>query len=168
MPTTLEAPAPAARRGTVFIEVPRPTPRRRAESLLLYVLLGACFGIALVKAEAISWFRIQEMFRFRGAHLFAVFGSSVATAGIGLRVVRRYALRTVGGDTIALPPKTWGSGIRYAAGGALFGVGWAIAGTCPGPLYALIGAGVGPAIVPLLGALVGAYAYGWLRPRLPH
>lgn len=142
--------------------------RRAAPSFLVFVLLGTCFGIALVKSEAISWFRIQEMMRFRSAHLFAVFAAAVATNGIGIRLIRWRRLRTMGGAEIVLPPKSWGRGVRYAAGGTLFGIGWAVTGTCPGPLYALLGAGVGPAVVPLLGALAGAWAYGWLRPRLPH
>ncbi len=141
---------------------------RSAESLLVYVLLGACFGIALMKSEATSWFRIQEMMRFRSTHLFAVFASAVATAWLGIRLIKRYRPRAVTGAAIVLPPKAWGRGIRYVVGGTLFGIGWAVTGACPGPMYALLGAGVGPVVVPLLGALAGAWAYGWLRPRLPH
>ena len=132
------------------------------------MLLGACFGLALVKSEAASWFRIQEMMRFRSPHLFAVFASAVATTGLGIRLLRRHRPRTLTGAAIVLPPKAWGSGIRYVVGGTLFGVGWTITGACPGPMYALLGAGVGPIVVPMLGALAGAWSYGRLRPRLPH
>jgi uncharacterized protein len=163
MPILLEPPSPVARHAA------KPAARRRStESLLVYLLLGTCFGIALMKSEATSWFRIQEMMRFRSPHLFAVFASAVATTWLGIRLIKWYRPRTVTGAAIVLPPKVWGSGIRYVVGGTLFGAGWAVTGACPGPMYSLLGAGVGPLVIPLLGALAGAWTYGWLRPRLPH
>jgi uncharacterized membrane protein YedE/YeeE len=136
--------------------------------LLVHVALGACFGIALVKSEAASWYRIQEMFLLRGGHLPGVLVSGAAVAAVGIRLIRRFHPRAATGRSISVPAKVLGTGVRYGVGGTLFGVGWALTGTCPGPLYVLVGAGVTPALLPLLGALAGAWLYGWLRPRLPH
>ncbi|MDP9348020.1 MAG: YeeE/YedE family protein [Gemmatimonadota bacterium] len=137
--------------------------------LLVYVLLGTFFGVVLVKSEVISWFRIQEMFRFHSFHLYGIMGSAVAVAALSLALIRRLGVRTRGGEEIVVPPKAWGRfGTRYWAGGMLFGVGWALTGACPGPLFALLGAGVGVMAFVIVAALAGAWAYGALRPRLPH
>jgi uncharacterized membrane protein YedE/YeeE len=136
--------------------------------LLVYVLLGAFFGVVLVKSEVVSWFRIQEMFRFQSFHMYGVIGSAVAVAALSIWLIKRLRVKTLGGEEITIPPKQWGTGTRYWAGGTLFGLGWALTGACPGPLFALLGAGVGVILFAILSAIAGAWVYGALRPRLPH
>jgi uncharacterized protein len=136
--------------------------------VIVYFLLGCGFGAVLIEAEVISWFRIQEMFRFDAFHMYGIIGSAVAVAGLLLLVMTRLHLRTADGEPLALPPKTLGSGVRYLAGGTIFGLGWALTGACPGPLVALVGGGVPVMIVALASALAGTWVYGFLRPRLPH
>jgi uncharacterized protein len=133
-----------------------------------YFLVGAAFGAVLMEAEAISWFRIQEMFRFDAFHMYGIMGSAVAVAGLSLLIIRRLELRDGAGDPLSLPPKRLGSGVRYVAGGTIFGLGWALTGACPGPLVALVGGGVPVMFVALVSALAGTWVYGFLRPRLPH
>lgn len=140
----------------------------RARSLLVYVLLGAFFGVLLVKSEVVSWFRIQEMFRFQSFHLYGVIGSAVAVAAVSIFVIRRFNLRNVYGEPVVLEPKEYERGYSQALGGVIFGMGWALLGACPGPVYALIGNGVSVMIVALASAVAGAWVYGHLRPRLPH
>jgi uncharacterized membrane protein YedE/YeeE len=136
--------------------------------LLVYLLLGAFFGIVLVKSEVVSWFRIQEMFRFQSFHMYGVIGSAVAVAALSVWLIKKLRLKTLGGEEIDIPPKQWGTGTRYWAGGTLFGFGWALTGACPGPLFALLGAGVGVILLAIVSAVAGAWVYGALRPRLPH
>ena len=136
--------------------------------LTSYLLLGVAFGIVLSKSEVISWFRVQEMFRFQAFHMYGVMATAVFTAWLGLQTIRRLELRTVDGKAISVPPKTLGRGTRYWAGGLIFGIGWAIAGACPGPLFAMIGNGAVVMSVSLASALAGTWAYGVLRSRLPH
>ena len=133
-----------------------------------YFLIGALFGIVLLESEVISWFRIQEMFRFESFHMYGIIGSAVIVAAVSLEVIKRLELRDVTDSPIALPPKTLGSGVRYIVGGTLFGIGWALTGACPGPLVALVGAGVPVMLVAVASALAGTWTYGYLRPRLPH
>ena len=133
-----------------------------------YVAIGFAFGLVLMKSEAISWFRIQEMFRFQSFHMFGILGCAVVTAGISLRLLQRAGVRSVDGQPICLEPKTMGSGARYAIGGTCFGLGWAIIGACPGPLFTLLGAGIGVMGVAILAALAGTWTYAMLRDRLPH
>ena len=136
--------------------------------LLPYFLVGLGFGAVLVEAEVISWFRIQEMFRFDAFHMYGIIGSAVATAALSLAVIARLDLRGQDGTPLCLPPKVVGHGIRYVAGGTMFGLGWALTGACPGPLVALVGAGAPVMTVAILSALAGTWTYGRLRPRLPH
>jgi len=136
--------------------------------LLPYFLLGGAFGIVIVEAEVISWFRIQEMFRFDAFHMYGIMGAAVITAAISILTIRRLGLRGPDGKPLGLPPKTLGTGVRYLAGGAMFGLGWALTGACPGPLVALVGAGTPVMLVAILSALGGTWTYGRLRPRLPH
>ena len=136
--------------------------------LWVYLLVGIVFGVVLTKGEAISWFRIQEMFRFQGFHMFGIFATALPTAMIGVQLLKRRWRRTLGGAAIVVPPKHLGSGMRYAVGGAIFGLGWALTGACPGPLFALLGSGVTTMAVAIAGAMLGTWTYGRLRHRLPH
>jgi hypothetical protein len=136
--------------------------------LLVYLLLGIAFGIVLTRSEVLSWFRIQEMFRFQSFRMYGIIGSAIATAALSIALIKKSALKSASGEAIAIPKKELGSGARYAIGGTIFGLGWAFAGACPGPLFALIGNGVSVMIVAVLSALLGTWTYGLLRPRLPH
>lgn len=140
------------------------TPR----SLLVYGLLGLLFGFVLVRSEVVSWFRVQEMFRFDSFHMYGIIGSAIVVAAISLQVIKRFGVRTVRGEAIAVAPKEWGRGTRYWAGGILFGLGWALLGACPAPVFALFGGGISVMAVALLSALAGTWLYGALRPNLPH
>ncbi|WP_215237292.1 YeeE/YedE family protein [Dyadobacter helix] len=131
-----------------------------------YLFVGILFGIVFVKAEIISWFRIQEMFRFQSFHMYGVIGSAVAVGLISIQLIKRFGIKTTRGETISIPDKTFDKGQIY--GGLLFGIGWAITGACPGPLFAQIGSGFLAVIVTLLSAIAGTWTYGLLRSRLPH
>lgn len=141
---------------------------RRSVILLVYLLIGIAFGVVLTRSEVVSWFRIQEMFRFQSFRMYGIIGSAVATAAASVALIKRVKLKAISGEIIAIPRKELGSGMRYAAGGTIFGIGWALTGACPGPLFALIGNGVSVMIAAVLSALAGTWVYGWLRPRLPH
>ena len=136
------------------------TPVQRERPLGVYLAMGVLFGIVLTKGELVSWFRIEEALRFKGPYLYEVFASALAVAAPGFALLKR--------RRIALPPKALGRGVRYVAGGAVFGLGWGTVGACPGPLFALIGAGVGVLAATVVAALAGTWTYGYLRPRLPH
>ena len=136
--------------------------------MISYFLIGCAFGAVLLESEVISWFRIQEMFRFESFHMYGIIASAILVAGVSLEVIKRLRLRSRDGELLALRPKKLGAGIRYVVGGSIFGVGWALTGACPGPLVALVGAGVPVMIVAILSALAGTWTYGYLRPRLPH
>lgn len=136
--------------------------------MIRYFALGGLFGIVLIKSEAVSWFRIQEMFRFQSFQMYGVIVSAVIIAALSIALLRRAGVPTLAGEAIAIPTKQLGKGYRYWIGGSMFGVGWALTGACPGPLFALTGAGVSVYLVAALSALVGTWAYGYLRPQLPH
>lgn len=133
-----------------------------------YFLLGGLFGIILVKAEVVSWFRVQEMFRFQAFHMYGVMGTAVAVAALSIALLRWSGARTMAGEPIVIPPRELGRGHRYWIGGAIFGVGWALTGACPGPLFALLGSGIAAYAAAIVSALVGTWVYGWVRPSLPH
>ena len=133
---------------------------------LKYLLVGIGFGIVFVKAEIISWFRIQEMFRFQSFHMYGVIGSAVVVGVISVWLIRRFNVKTIYGETIEFHPKTFNKG--QIIGGLLFGFGWAITGACPGPLFALIGNGAVAVIAVLLSAIAGTWVYGYFREKLPH
>ena len=139
-----------------------------ARTLAVYMIIGTLFGILFTKAEVISWFRIQEMFRFQSFHMYGIIGSAVAVAATSVWLIKRFGVRTISGEPIVIPPKDLGRGTRYWLGGTIFGLGWALTGACPGPLFALIGAGNGVVVVVLASAIAGTWLYGYLRPRLPH
>jgi uncharacterized membrane protein YedE/YeeE len=133
---------------------------------LRYLLLGTGFGFVLTKAEAISWFRIQEMFRFQSFHMYGMIMSAILVGIVSIQLIKRFKVRTLSGDPISIEPKVfqWGQVI----GGVIFGLGWALVGACPGPLYALAGSGVWVIAVSLAAAVAGTWVYGWLRDKLPH
>ncbi len=135
---------------------------------LAYLGIGVVFGVILVRGEAVSWYRIQEMFRFQSFHMYGVLFSAIAVAAVFLRLMKRTEVRSLEGTVVAVPPKTLGRGTRYWAGGILFGMGWAFTGACPGPLFALVGSGVGVLVVTIASAVVGTWIYGHVRPKLPH
>ena len=137
-------------------------------ALLPYFALGVAFGGVLLESEVISWFRIQEMFRFEAFHMYGIIASAIVVAGISLEILKRLQLKGSDGQKLGLPPKTVGRGIRYVIGGTLFGIGWALTGACPGPLVALVGGGVSVMLVAIASAVLGTWTYGYLRPRLPH
>lgn len=139
-----------------------------APGLRIYLFTGVLFGFVITKAEVISWFRIQEMFRFQGFHMYGIFATALPTAIIAVQTLKRRRARTFGGEPIAIEPKLLGSGVRYAVGGTIFGLGWALTGACPGPLFALLGSGIGVVGVAILGAMLGTWTYGRLRGSLPH
>ena len=140
----------------------------RRPGLIPYFALGCLFGVVLIKSEVVSWFRIQEMFRFQSFHMYGTIMAAVATAALSIAILRRIGAQTLSSETISIPPKTLGKGYRYWIGGTLFGVGWALTGACPGPLFALVGGGMSVYAVAALSALAGTWLYGYLRPRLPH
>jgi len=131
-----------------------------------YLFAGILFGILLVKAEVISWFRIQEMFRLQSFHMYGVIGSAVAVGIISVWLIKKFNIKTVRGEAIELHPKQFNKG--QIIGGLIFGFGWAVTGACPGPLFALIGNGATVVIVVLLSAVAGTWVYGLLRDKLPH
>ncbi len=131
-----------------------------------YLIVGAAFGILLVKAEVISWFRIQEMFRLQSFHMFGVIGSAVAVGMLSVWLIKKFNIKTIYGEHIEFHSKTFNKGQVY--GGLLFGFGWAITGACPGPLYAQVGTGATVIAVTLLSAVAGTWVYGKLRDKLPH
>ena len=134
----------------------------------VYLVLGALFGVLLIKSEVISWFRIQEMFRFQAFHMYGIIGSAVVVAAVSLQVIKHMGTRSLDGEPIVVQPKVMGAGTRYWLGGTIFGLGWGLIGACPGPLFALVGSGVSVMLVPLVAAIVGTWCYGALRSRLPH
>ena len=136
--------------------------------LTVYFVLGTLFGVVLTKSEVISWFRIQEMFRFQALHMYGIIGSAVLTAGVSLQMIKRLGARSLDGVPVFVPPKVMARGTRYWLGGICFGLGWALVGACPGPLFALLGSGIGVISVVLLAAIAGTWTYGSLRPLLPH
>lgn len=133
---------------------------------LKYLLVGIAFGIVFVKAEIISWFRIQEMFRFQSFHMYGIIGSAIAVGAISVWLIRKFNIKTIYGEEIIIHNKSFNKGQVY--GGLLFGLGWAITGACPGPLFAQIGAGATVISVTLLSAIAGTWFYGYIREKLPH
>lgn len=143
------------------------TTTRTATGLLFYLFAGLYFGVVLVKSEAASWYRIQEMFRFESFHMFGLMGSAVLTGMVSTMLLRRSGLNSRDGQTIRVTDKEKGWR-RYVFGGLTFGVGWGLAGVCPGPIFTLLGAGIWPMLLVLAFALLGTYLYGAFKDHLPH
>lgn len=131
-----------------------------------YLLAGILFGIILIKAEVISWYRIQEMFRLQSFHMYGVIGSAVAVGVISVWLIRKFNIKTIYGEPIEFVNRKLNKG--NIIGGLLFGFGWALTGACPGPLFAQIGTGATATIITLLSAIAGTWCYGVLRDKLPH
>lgn len=132
-----------------------------------YLFVGFVFGIVLTKSEAVSWYRIYEMFQFESFHMYGIIGVAVVTGIIGVQVIKRNNLKDLKGLPIEILDKEKSS-TRYWLGGLFFGLGWALVGACPGPIFILLGAGFLPVILVLFGALVGTFIYGVLKDKLPH
>lgn len=132
-----------------------------------YLLIGIFFGIVMYKSEAASWFRIYEMFQFQSFHMYGIMGSAVLLGVLGIQLIKKNNLKSFFGEPIKFTPKEKGF-TSNIVGGLIFGLGWALAGACPGPIYTLIGAGYVPIIIVFIGALLGTFIYGVLRKKLPH
>ena len=133
---------------------------------LKYAIAGICFGILLVKSEVVSWFRIQEMFRLQSFHMYGVIGTAVVTGIISVWLIKKFNIKTIYGETIHFQPKKFNKGQIF--GGLIFGLGWAMTGACPGPLFAQLGAGFTVIAVVIASAVAGTWVYGKLRDKLPH
>ena len=133
-----------------------------------FIIACIVFGCILIKSEVVSWFRIQEMFLFDAFHMYGVIGSAILVGLIGTQIIKSWNIKDLEGNEISIKPKDNSLTTRYIVGGSLFGLGWAIVGACPGPLYALIGTGYLIFIVPLFAAIVGAGVYAMLQSKLPH
>jgi uncharacterized protein len=133
---------------------------------LKYALAGVILGIIFIKAEIVSWFRIQEMFRFESFHMYGVIGTAVVVGAISVAVIRARKMKTIYGESIEIHPRKFSIGQIY--GGLLFGLGWALTGACPGPLFAQIAGGFTVVLVTVISAIAGTWVYGKYRDRLPH
>ncbi|MDX1462270.1 MAG: DUF6691 family protein [Marinirhabdus sp.] len=134
---------------------------------IAYLSTGIFFGIIMFKSEAASWFRIYEMFQFGSFHMYGIIGSALILGVAGVQIIKKYKLKALNGRPMRLQPKNR-SVTRYLLGGIIFGLGWALAGACPGPMYVLVGAGFPSILLVIFGALVGTFLYGVLRDKLPH
>src|SRR5690606_9135350 len=134
---------------------------------LLYLIIGTFFGIVMYKSEAASWFRIYEMFNFQSFHMYGLMGSALAVGVLIVQYIKRRQVKDISNEPIVIADKDK-SISRYAIGGVIFGLGWALAGACPGPMFVLAGAGYLPILIVILGALIGTWFYGLLKDKLPH
>ena len=133
---------------------------------LKFLVAGILFGILLIKAEVLSWFRIQEMFRLQSFHMFGIIMSAIITGMLSIFIIKKTKAKDINKQPIAIKPKKFHKG--YIFGGLIFGAGWAITGACPGPLFAQVGTGATVVVVTLISALAGTWTYGLLREKLPH
>jgi uncharacterized membrane protein YedE/YeeE len=134
---------------------------------LLYFIIGIVFGITMFKSEAASWFRIYEMFQFKSFHMYGIIGSALVFGVLITQAIKKFKVKSFYGDTIEVADKEKGIK-RYLYGGVVFGLGWALAGACPGPIFTLIGAGYAPILVVLVSATLGTFVYGRIKDKLPH
>jgi len=132
-----------------------------------YILVGFVFGVVLTKSEAVSWYRIYEMFQFDSFHMYGIIMTAIATGVIGIQIIKRNKLKDLKGEPIEVLDKEKGT-FRYWIGGLIFGLGWALVGSCPGPIFILIGAGFMSVGIILFGALFGTFLYGYIKDKLPH
>ena len=135
--------------------------------VIKYLLVGLVFGIVLTKSEAVSWYRIYEMFQFQSFHMYGIIMTAIGTGIIGIQLIKRKDIKDIDGLAIEIQDKEQGS-TRYWIGGLLFGLGWALVGSCPGPIFILLGAGFWSIGIVLFGALLGTYLYGVFKDKLPH
>jgi uncharacterized membrane protein YedE/YeeE len=133
-----------------------------------YVIVGIFFGVILIKGEMASWYRIQEMFHFQSFHMYGVLASAILVAAVSLALIKRQRRTALTGAEIEIPEKPFGNGVRYALGGTLFGIGWGLAGACPGPIFALIGNAIPGGFVLLLATFAGTFTYTRVHSKLPH
>ncbi len=134
---------------------------------LKFLLVGIFFGIVLAKSEAVSWYRIFEMFKFQSFHMYGIIGSAVFLGVFFIWFFKKSKTKNIEGDIINLPIKEKGL-VRYILGGTIFGLGWALAGACPGPMYILLGTGVFSMVIMIAAAILGTFVYGLLKNKLPH
>ena len=135
--------------------------------VIRFLVIGIFFGIVLVKSEAVSWYRIIEMFKFQSFHMYGIIGSAVILGVVSLWALKKAGVRNTEGSPIHILPKERGF-IKYLLGGSLFGLGWALGGACPGPMYILVGTGVFSMLIVIAAAILGTFVYGILRDKLPH
>jgi uncharacterized membrane protein YedE/YeeE len=134
---------------------------------LKFLLIGIVFGTIMYKAQLVSWFRIYEMFRFESFHMYGVIGSAVGLGIIFVQLVKRFKIKSIEGQVIEIAPKDKGFA-RYILGGTIFGLGWALAGACPGPMYVLVGTGAFSILIVIAAAMLGTFVYGLVMKKLPH
>ncbi|MGB0770274.1 MAG: DUF6691 family protein [Flavobacteriaceae bacterium] len=134
---------------------------------LFYLIIGILFGITMYKSEAASWFRIYEMFRFESFHMYGIIGTALAMGVVSTLIIKRNNIKSFYGETVKFIPKEKGF-TRYMLGGIIFGLGWALAGACPGPMFTLLGAGFLPISIVIIAAILGTFIYGILKEKLPH
>jgi len=134
---------------------------------LKFLLVGIFFGIVLVKSEAVSWYRIYEMFRFQSFHMYGIIGTAIVSGILFLQISKKGYIKSITGADIFVPIKEKGL-IKYIIGGTIFGLGWALVGACPGPMYILLGTGVYSMLIVIGAAILGTFLYGVLKDKLPH
>lgn len=135
--------------------------------LIKFLLVGFIMGVMMSKSEIISWYRIYEMFRFESFHMYGIIGSSVLIGVIGVWLIKKYKLKDISGKPIQFQDKKK-SFARYLIGGTIFGLGWAMTGACPGPMFTLLGYGVYSIGIVIFSAVFGTFLYGLVKERLPH
>ncbi|MBR9914704.1 MAG: YeeE/YedE family protein [Algicola sp.] len=134
---------------------------------LIYLVIGIIFGITMFKSEAASWFRIYEMFKFDSFHMYGIIISAIVVGVILVQLIKRFHIKSFYGETIQFNDKNR-SFSRYMFGGIIFGLGWALAGACPGPMFTLVGVGIVPILIVIIASVIGTFLYGLLKDKLPH
>jgi len=148
------------------VECEAPNMQANGDGLLKYLIIGILFGAVFVKAEIISWFRIQEMFRLQSFFMYGVIGSAIVVGLISIQLIKKFNIKTMKGETVNIPKKEFRKG--QIIGGFIFGLGWALTGACPGPLFAQIGSGFTVILITLLSAIAGTWVYGRFSDKLPN